>query len=599
MTRKNEILKYNYHWGLMILSFFSTLGICHVMRVEDSRYISNSIFSILIYLGVFLILKEFVKVISKRLLIFSGISGAFYTLTAYLGKQIYLYESVGWSDIKTYLYILFLFPFFASCVGLLLYYVPVIIKWIREYRITPKYKKCFTGNIKFFLIVWLILFACWLPGFIATFPGIYAYDSVFQTKWLITEGYLNNHHPILHTLIYCFCLVFGKEFIGSYESGMSIYVIFQMLLLSMSMALVSKFLAKHKYPILFQIIFIIWNGIYPVNHLMAYAGTKDTLFSTFFLLWILQSVGLVLDIDTYLFKWRNIILYIITIFLMAAFRNNGWYVFLFSIPAMFWVGRKHWKKLVFICMMCCLCWGIYTGPVFKWLHVVPGDLHEMMSVPTSQLTRAILFNEERLTEEEKLMISEYIPGYLDYKSRIADPVKNGFNSKLFKQDPVRFVELWINVGDKCLGTYIDAFLNLNIGYWYPDMIYRDPGAWHPYLEYVNSSADDPSWIVLERADFFPILAKCYNKFAYDTSHQQIPIFSLLFNPGMAVWFIGFTAVAVGYYKRWRLILPCWIILGLLGTLLLGPVVLVRYAYPIMVSVPLFMVLLFQIEKDNT
>ena len=62
---------------------------------------------------------------------------------------------------------------------------------------------------------------------------------------------------------------------------------------------------------------------------------------------------------------------------------------------------------------------------------------------------------------------------------------------------------------------------------------------------------------------------------------------------MAVWFIGFMAVASGYYKCWQFVFPCWIILGLLGTLLLGPVVLVRYAYPIMISVPLFIALHFQ------
>ena len=592
-VRENEIQKYKYSWGLMILSFFVTWGICNTLRVEDNRYISNSVFSLLIYLGVFFILKAFRNIITKRLLMFSGISAIFYTLAAYLGKQIYLYESVGWSDPKIYLYILFLLPFFVSCIGLLLYYLPEIFKWIQEYPITKEYEKYFTGSVKYFLIVWAILFVCWLPGFIATFPGIYAYDSVYQTKGLITEGNLNNHHPILHSIIYCACLVFGKEYIGSYESGMSVYVIFQMLILSMSMALVSKFFAKQKYPILFQVMFIIWNGIYPVNHLMAYAGTKDTLFSAFFLLWVLQSVKFVLDIDIFFSKWRNIITYIIIIFLMAAFRNNGWYVFLFSIPAILFIGRTHWKKIVFICAACCLCWGAYTGPVFKCLNVVPGDLHEMMSVPASQLTRAILVNEDCLTEEEKQMISEFIPQYLNYRPRLADDVKNTFNSELFRQDPIRFIELWISVGEKCLGTYIDAFLNLNIGYWYPDMIYRDPGAWHPYLEYANSSADDPSWIVLERANYFPILAKFYNKFAYDTIHQQIPIFSLLFNPGMAVWFIGFTAVASGYYKRWQFVFPCWIVLGLLGTLLLGPVVLVRYAYPIMISVPLFIALHFQ------
>lgn len=66
---------------------------------------------------------------------------------------------------------------------------------------------------------------------------------------------------------------------------------------------------------------------------------------------------------------------------------------------------------------------------------------EMMSVLSSQLTRAILIDKELLTEEEKSMIVEYIPQYSNYKPRITDDVKNTFNSELFKEDLAKFIVL--------------------------------------------------------------------------------------------------------------------------------------------------------------
>lgn len=57
--------------------------------------------------------------------------------------------------------------------------------------------------------------------------------------------------------------------------------------------------------------------------------------------------------DIFLSKCRNIILYIVTAFLMGVLRNKGWYVFLFSIPEFIYTGKKYWKKIILIYMDCC------------------------------------------------------------------------------------------------------------------------------------------------------------------------------------------------------------------------------------------------------
>lgn len=77
-------------------------------------------------------------------------------------------------------------------------------------------------------------------------------------------------------------------------------------------------------------------------------------------------------------------------------------------------------------------------------------------------------------------------------SRIADSMKSTFNSAKFRENPIEFIKLWGEVGFKHLDTYIDAFSRITIGFWYPDMNYRDEGAFHPYWEWLSIGQNDPT-----------------------------------------------------------------------------------------------------------
>ena len=65
---------------------------------------------------------------------------------------------------------------------------------------------------KVFLNIWfwqLIILITWLPCFLAYFPGIYSYDGEPQLIQY-TSGKLDNHHPIIHTLILGKCYDLGR-----------------------------------------------------------------------------------------------------------------------------------------------------------------------------------------------------------------------------------------------------------------------------------------------------------------------------------------------------------------------------------------------------
>ena len=282
---------------------------------------------------------------------------------------------------------------------------------------------------------------------------------------------------------------------------------------------------------------------------------------------------------------------------MCAFRNNGIYAFYICVPFFIWQGRKYWKRMTIISLICIGLYIGYSGPFSKILGVVPGSVAEALSVPMQQLSRAINYNKDELTDWEKGQIEYYIPGYVNYISRTADPVKSSFSVENFEGNVGGFVKLWLNVGIKCPLTYIDSFLTNSIGFWYPDMQYPDTAAWHPYLEYENIPYDfhigkeyeaADNWLLIERSSKSPNLDRVLHKWAYEATHQKYPVISAIFNPGVYVWMMIFILLLVISKRKWNQLPAMMLITGFWMTLLLSPVVLVRYAYPIMVAMPILL-----------
>ena len=84
---------------------------------------------------------------------------------------------------------------------------------------------------------------------------------------------------------------------------------------------------------------------------------------------------------------------------------------------------------------------------------------------------------------------QLIPDYKSYSSRISVSTKGTFNTEEMEKNKIGFLKLWLSVGLKCPVTYVDAFLSNNIGFWYTDMMYPDPSAFHAYIEWENT----PYW----------------------------------------------------------------------------------------------------------
>lgn len=436
--------------------------------------------------------------------------------------------------------------------------------------------------------VWLFLFISWMIPFLAAWPGIYVIDNVFQMKWFL-EGQISSHHPVIHTYLLGWILKLGKAVLGSYEAGFGIFCLMQMLFLSAVFSYTIKKLEQYV-SVRFRVICSLFLAFVPYNPVSSFTATKDTIFAGFFLLVVLKTFLIVCRPDEFFLSKKEMFLYGLLVFLMCAFRNTGIYIFIFSFPSFLIVCRKYWRKALALGIGCILVWGLYTGPVYGVLHISEGNSAEMLSVPIQQLARVMSDNPEKLTEKERESIEMYIPDYRKYISKVADPVKDTFRGDIFDKDPAGFIKLWVQVGVKCPVTYMEAFLLGNIGFWNPFMRYPDLDTFLPYIPYHSADLEQVgvSWegqVFIERSSMFPEIAKLYERLTESGDYNRIPGISFIYNIAVAFWLIFAGIVYCIKKKRYRMAVPFFLLVGLWGTLMLSPVVVFRYGYPLLISLP--------------
>lgn len=594
MQRVSKICNFQNHYikiaSYCVLAFLSTYFIDNMFKVDQSHYpISNSIFSVFIFIGIFLLYKKAFHEIDVRLMIISAIYGFFFALCMIFGTNLLLYEQTKINQPVIWIQIFAEMPLFMAII-IVLFQV-----WKRRSNracVLDKFlERKFTVK-KVFLFSWFLIFLAWLPGLIASFPGIYGYDSIYQLTYYVTQE-ISLHHPLAHTYLLGFCVWTLGNIMGDLKLGMLVYCIVQMCCLSGVFATISAYMAQRKCPGIIRILFLVLFMFLPTNALMSFSSTKDILHSVFFAILILLFTC-VADNPKVLKEKRFFVILIVFSFLQIIFRSQGIVVFVFGMLIALIIMRKYWKRLIALLLISLTLYGVYSGPITELCNGKKANsIQEMMSVPCMQLAKAAIDNEEELTDAEMEKIEDYIPDYTVYYDLvgISDPLKNTFNSDLFKEEPLDFIRLWLSVGRKAPVAYIDAFGRLTIGLWYPDMNYRDPEAYHPYWEYKSTQQmeGDIPRVIVERntPDNMQWLADFYDKLSYENTYQKIPVVSMFFSSGMTCWIMLLYAGWCIYIKKYKHLVAFTFVFGLWLTLLLGPVVLYRYIYPIVISDAVF------------
>ncbi len=444
----------------------------------------------------------------------------------------------------------------------------------------------------------ILLLLCWIPYFLAAYPGFYNYDAMVQVpQALYDEVPYSAHHPLFHTLFMGKIIALGFTLGGSLNSGIALYCMVQMILCAVAFGYIVFYIFRVSGRRWLGIAALVYYGLFPVIPMYALSTTKDTLFSVMLQLTMIFLYEMCKDMDAFwASKWRMVRLVAVAV-LMCLLRKNGIYALVCVIPFVIKYGKVYWKRFVCIFgVIIGLYLGIDTGLAWM-LDAVPGSPEEMLCVPMQQLAK--VYNEQgedAFTQEELTLIYSGISKeqLLKYNPLLADDIKNHFDYNVIAQNKGEFFQMWVDKGLKYPWTYIKSFLYNTYQAWYPGTFVRvnlESNATYYFDMEMRSGA--------KRESKNEALLVFCQQVGTEPKYQKIPVVGSLFSIGAMLWVALFTFAYGIYQKNKPLTLALGLVLLCCVTVFLGPVSLVRYYLVLFYGLPVCMGLLVGKETVGT
>lgn len=469
--------------------------------------------------------------------------------------------------------------------AMLLFLLKKLVDWSEQLQI-PSGVSGFYDRLKRIycwkkgIVAWPILLLGWLPAWIAYYPGVFAYDASTQYAMIRGEMTFTTHQPPIHTWILEFCLWAGEPF-GDIDYGIVIYSLSQMIFLSFAL---SRLLwALHmRCPRIFWIFSFLFLLCNPIVALFSFSTTKDIYFAMFL-------CGLICEI----LRWSegekgSIAKTILFAVFCCLFRNNFIYAWVIALPFMgIWMQEKKsfWMSG---CVSILLVFAV-TKLVYPAMGIEKGESAEALSVPIQQLS-TVMRNEELSSDEEEL-ITAYINKSvieIEFNPRRTDMIKREFNNALYDSNPMAFWKVWLHFLVQYPQDFLDAFVALNIQYWWQGADVNDIFTRIPYVEMQVQDS-------VGRFNFAPMWKDFYQHFVNMEFYEKLFGFRWMFCLATPLWLILGSGAALLIQKKTEYLRCILLLLLYLATFYLGPVSIARYIFPFMVLYPLLIGMPFMRE----
>lgn len=583
--------------GFLALS--STMSVLETQGRESVAYSNSFLSFFLAVLCIFCYMQVRSKIDRSRKE--DRIIGAIYalclSLALVLGKELETVESLQITKIGIWINWLVLSLFFTP-------FVRFVWQWLegKGHTCTALSHQVFFRQ-KSFWINTLIIFLCWIPVFLAFYPGAFVYDAADEYIQVATRTF-TTHHPLLHVLILGGFVAGGNRFFDSFNLGIAAYTLIQMLVLAGIFSYTIVWIKRRGTFGWMKNAALLFYGFFPLIPMYAVCSAKDGLFTAAFLVVVLQMLSLFEEPEGFFKKKGNVAASILAAAVMMLLRNNGFYAYLvwaaLALPGLLFLTKQNRSLAKKNCLTAA---GMFVGSLALYLLVFGGLVgvlnadasakQEMMTVPIQQMVRTYNYRADVYDEEEKQILFELFPEeeLVYYNPRLSDFIKSKFNNDNFNENPVKYLALWLQNGLEAPMTYLNAWLMTSYGYWYPDAVvnvYKGNRV-HTFTYEESSYFGFETEYPGTRESKFPWLEEEYRKLSLELYQQRVPGLSMLFSPGFAFWVFAF---CMGFFLRVRrleTVFPMLLILLLWMTALLGPTYLVRYvlilwfALPVIVS----------------
>lgn len=436
----------------------------------------------------------------------------------------------------------------------------------------------------------LVILLCWLPILLAYFPGMLNYDFSSEYGQHLVSSY-STLHPLLHSALVNSVITLG-ELLHSRTFGLFLMTALQMALFSASFAYACTFVQRRggSLPMLAGMTALF--GLHPIFSVMALSMTKDTLFSASLLVFSLLIWEACEEPETFFANRKKLALCVVTAVCTALMRNNGVFALVLMLPALLIASHRMRRKAA---MLGGACVGA-SLLVLLGLHIAlsPSTDYtsfQLYSLPAQQLVRA--YNSGKMSEEDKAELEEWYTSEtgLVVHPHLADGAKGYLKRGRIQSEGGKFMALWSRVGKTCAKEYLEAFLMLNVGLWYPDdlshsTIYLD--ASYNDKGYLQTQEYDMTDVGLFTTSLLPGVRDLMERICRRNRYQKYPIISLLFCTATPFWAIVFACALLAARRRTHLLPAALGALGLFLSYLFGPCTLPRYVLPLFALAPVLL-----------
>lgn len=420
---------------------------------------------------------------------------------------------------------------------------------LQKEGVLGRYKAVLAGAP--FRTAFLTLLIVYIPYVVLSYPGIFMGD----TDRIILQGFnfpdrtseylllidenvtLNGHFPITYTLFVHACLVIGKSIFGSYNIGIFLAALSQLLGMCAAASASIRVLARmgvHENVLLGLIAYF---AFAPRMQNYMFLITKEVFTACMLLLFLLSVFRM---LQGKMPERRSLVELSVFGFAMGLLRNDAKYVICGSIVIMLFLIKEHRKTLLASGATVVVCLGMFFDALMPAFHITPASRREALSLPFQQTARYFRDCREEVTEEEW----EAVSAVLDvdsigerYYPTMSDYVKETFKEEATGEELMAYFKVWAQMGLKRPRVYVEATLNNYYNYFYPGAKLANI---YPYslsltrIEVINSGKD----LQGIGCSFHHPEALNWARTEYETLRERVfelPVFSLLKSSAAYVW----------------------------------------------------------------
>lgn len=477
--------------------------------------------------------------------------------------------------------------------------------------------------------VWALLLVFWAPYVILAFPGVVGWDGADQLNAFFQvnmpkqaihfygtnynfsnqQFYLTNHHPFMSSLFLATLFSLGKAVFQNTNGAIATVVLGQYILMSLSITYL--IMAVQKWQKTFLKLILFFFAFFPVFPLVIVNVNKTALLLAVYALFIGSLLRVISSENK-----NQIVVFTVATTILLLVRNDTiilLMVLLLTVPIL----KLPFKKIYIssaIALVIFIGWNKFLLPAVK---VLPTEPVEALAVPSQQIAYTLVHNPKAYTKQDMAVLKKVAD--LDamkkaYTDGAYDPVKHtfyyypdGFWQKgktyekalrLLAKAPIvqyksDYFKVWFNGLIKSPTTYVKAYLlNYYHYFYFGDMkINLDLFYQGGFVDYEHSN-------LFKGLDYTESTGR-KNLSYWSDVQQTVPILKTMLTTGFwGVAALVMLVLAVDMKNKSAILLTS-LALGSIIVGMLSPVDgYLRYVMPLMISMPIILVILFQHKEGE-